>query len=70
MNKYKIGDGVTRQKYRDDGTWAKQGDFCLVNSPLRNGTIAMITSGIPTYYMVDWNDGTSGNYLTHGINPV
>ena len=59
----KTGDRVTRKQFFDDGTWHREGDACLKNSPLRHGAIV----GVRSEYEVLWDDGNRQAYLEHGI---
>lgn len=60
----KNGDRVTREVYMDDGTWARLGDKCLPQSPLRHGTVS---GRAGKWVKVKWDDGTKGVYLPHGL---
>ncbi len=62
----KVGQKVYREVYLDDGTWNRKGDKCLVNSPLKYGTIKSYDTNHKTY-KVQWEDGKIGDYYEHGI---
>lgn len=78
-----IGDRVSRLTYMDDGTWAREGDSCLVNSPKRHGIVVRINIETESLllleplarkryrellYVVQW-DGEHGmhSYFRHGV---
>lgn len=66
MTLWNAGDRVTREWFLDDGTWAKEGDSCLPNSPLMHGVIAFV-DGHSVW--VRWDHETGGTrYLNHGIS--
>ncbi len=65
-------DRVVRPLVFDDGTWARLGDGCLAESPLRRGTLVSweleCDAGEHRFlYRVAWDDGLVGTYLRHGI---
>jgi len=66
--RWRKGDRVTRKVYLDDGTWATLGDKCLPKSPLKHGTIIQINHNKRRdCVLVQFDDGTTAPYLTHGI---
>lgn len=65
--KWKRGDRVTRQIFMDDGTWQKEGDKCLENSPLKHGIVWMRTDRREDEVIVLWDDESTGYYLDHGL---
>lgn len=74
------GDRVTRQKYLDDGTWARKGDKCLAKSPLLHGTVIRVYIEPRTQFNrtarkllpmceVRWDEtGESQSYFFHGVD--
>lgn len=62
----KIRDKVYREVYMDDGTWNKEGDKCLPNSPLKYGRIIGYEPSLKLYEVI-WENGKTGKYYLHGI---
>jgi len=55
---WKIGDRIQRESFMDDGTWARLGDACLKDSPMRTGTVVDIEPYCNEYaYQIEWDDG-------------
>lgn len=64
-----IGDRVTRERYMDDGTWARLGDKCLKNSPLMHGVVMRRDPRRQDGVWVRWDfDGSMSMYLDHGLD--
>lgn len=81
--RHSVGDRVSREVFMDDGTWARKGDKCLPDSPLRFGRVVRVAprglvrgvGGAPDFhsdelmYHVEWEDGyRPGSYFGHGLN--
>lgn len=65
--RFKRGDRVTRPFYMDNGVWAKEGDKCLANSPLRHGTVIGRSVDRDDEVVVRWDSGETRFYLDHGL---
>ena len=68
MKKWNIGNRVTRKTYSDDGTWAREGDDCLADSPLRHGIVIARSTERDDELSVRWDDGMVSRYLDHGVD--
>jgi len=70
--KFADGDRVARQLFMEDGTWTREGDSCLPDSPITLGRVvnAEWLSG-SYFYTVHWDDfGVKHGYLDHGLTLI
>ena len=67
IRKWKQGDRVVRHVFLDDGTWRREGDTCLKESPLKHGMVYGRGPLRDDEVFVVWDDGTQGAYLNHGL---
>jgi hypothetical protein len=62
------GDRVTRMVFFDDGTWEREGDKCLSQSPLRRGVVTHRSVERTDEVWVKFDDGGKDRFLDHGLN--
>lgn len=54
MESWTLGDRVTREMFMDDGTWTREGDRCLGQSPLKHGEVVEITDEASRASCLGW----------------
>ena len=68
LTRWQPGDRVTRQVYADDGTWCREGDACLSDSPLYHGVVVRRSGNRDDEVVVVYDGAKTERYfLDHGL---